>query len=207
MKRLITATLVVALGLAGCAERVAVTPGRLATLSHVSVTHAAQVAPKADYHGPENAWGAAVGGVFGALLVRGALTIPERIPAYLAQERIDVGQIARDRFSKALDADPRFAGKVVEDGGDAHFDLKVSLYGLRQDGPGFSKDYRNSMAIEARLLDNSGAVLWAYYSLVITSNDALPLATFDEYFTNPDAFRNGLGAAADLASRKLLAKM
>jgi hypothetical protein len=192
-----------ALGLIGCGG-VSIAPDRIASMKSVSVAPAVKVPTEALYHGPEQAWGGAVGGVVGALIAQGAVKAPAQIKTYLANENIDVGAIVRTQFLKALHADSRFADKL-RDSGDDRFELEVYLYGLVSNGP-FSAQYRPWLGVQARLVDSSGKILWQDRDHVFL-NEAVPLAPYLAYFERPETFRVGFAAAAETIIAMLLKRM
>jgi hypothetical protein len=193
----------VGLWLVGCGG-VSITPDRINAIRAVSVAPEVMVASAAMYHGPEGAWGTALGGAIGALIAQGAVDAPTQIRSYLAQENIDVGAIVRTQFLKALQADPRFGAKL-SGGADARFELEVFLYGLVSSGP-FSAQFRPWLGVQAKLVEPSGNVLWQDRDHVFL-NDEVPLAPYRAYFENPATFRTGFAVAADVIIRTLLKRM
>lgn len=194
---------IVALGLVGCGG-VTITPERVNAITAVRVAPDVKVPTTAMYHGPEGAWGVAVGGILGALIAQGAADAPTQIKTYLAQENIDLGAIVRTQFLKGLQADPRFGAKL-SDRADAKFELEVFLYGLVSNGP-FSAQFRPWLGIQARLVEASGHIVWQDKDHVFL-NDEVPLAPYRAYFDSPATFRVGFAAAADVIIRTLLKRM
>jgi hypothetical protein len=201
--RAIVLALTAAIAVAGCGS-VSITPQRIDSIRSVSVAPEVKLPAAASYHGPEGAWGAALGGAVGALIAQGAVKAPAQITAYLSQENIDVGAIVRTQFLKGLQADPRFGSKLGESG-DAHFELEVFLYGLVSNGP-FSGQFRPWLGIQAKLVEPSGKTIWHDKDHVFL-NDAFPLAPYRAYFDDPATFRVGFAAAADAVTQMLLKKM
>lgn len=189
--------------LGGCGG-VSITPDRLATLKTVMVARTVNVTPEVMYHGPEQAWGPAVGGALGFLISQGAVGAREQITRYLGREQIDVGEIARAQFVKGLQADPRFAARLADEA-ETRFELEVYIKGLASSGP-FSTQYRPWLGIQAKLIDASGAVLWQDRDHVFV-NDAVPLAPYKAYFETPTTFRTGFAAAADVITQSFLKRM
>lgn len=201
--RTLSAVLVVIVLLSGCGS-VSITPERLATVKNVTVASGVKMPPQAMYHGPQTAWGPAVGGALGAFIAHGVREAPHQITTYLAKEQIDVGAIARGQFVKGLQADPRFASRLTDEA-DARFELEVYLYGLASNGP-FSRQFRPWLGMQVRLIDASGEVLWQDRDHVFLNN-AVPLAPYEAYFEDPATFRAGFAAAADVITQTLLKRM
>jgi hypothetical protein len=188
----------------GCGT-VSITPDRLAAIKSVSVARTVTVPEQPHYHGPVAAWGQyAEGSTLYALFSRGALEARDQIKAYVAQEQIDVGAIARAEFLNGLRRDPRFASRIVDDA-DTRFELEVFIYGLASNGP-FSTQFRTWLGLQARLVEPSGQILWQQRDAVFL-NDAVPLAPYPAYFEDPATFRTGFAAAATVITQTLLKRM
>ncbi len=205
MSRFATSVLLIAaLFTAGCGG-VPIKPDAIASLKSVSVSPNVVIAPKAAYNGPEQAWGAALGGLIGGLIAQGAVTAPDQIAAYLQQNNVNVGDIARQEFIKALQADPRFGPKLA-DNGECHFELEVYLWGLDQHGS-FSLEYLAWLGVRAKLVDASGQVLWQDKDYVTRWTEGIPAATYDAYFIDPATFRDGFTTSARIIAAGLLRKI
>jgi len=200
----------------------------MGSIKSVSVSERVAISREVSYEGPEeftaNVLGAALGQHFGSaavknapatgtvlgvslgvLVARGFVTPRAQIKAYLAEENIDVAQIARIEFLNGLRADPRFATRLSEKG-DAHFELEVYRYGLSQRST-FSSEYGVWLGIRAKLINPSGTVIWQDRTSVSGRDDAAPAVPYPAYFDDPATFRDSLATAARFLTQKMLRKM
>ncbi len=127
--------------------------------------------------------------------------MPDRIKSYLEQQHIDVRQIVRTEFRSGLNADPRFANRVV-DNGAAHFELNVYIYGLFEAGI-FHSGYKIWLGIQSTLVDSSGNTLWQDKNWVGLDSD-IPAHDFEDYFSDPAIFTETLKTGSDEITQRLL---
>lgn len=85
----------------GCASTVKIDPATKSSLNDgIAINPTLQLAQKPYYHGPEHLWGAALGGVAGAIIASNGVDEPTKIQNYLAAQKIDVASLVLDEFKR-----------------------------------------------------------------------------------------------------------
>ena len=163
------------------------------------------------YYGNEQGISTAVGGAIGGAVgaVAGSLIIknedePSKIKNYLSNQKIDIGTVVSSEFERQLLETPRFSGKLKE-GAKTQFQLEVKRYGLIVKP--YSFEYKPSLGINAKLIDESGTVIWEDSEFISGLNGNTPSYIYDDYFKSPEAFKTAFTIAAKEVVRLLIEEM
>jgi hypothetical protein len=189
--------------LAGCASTARLRE-TIQSSTFVSVDHAVAIPSTVVFNGPGVFWAGVLGGALGRAIERRQSSVPEQIKAYLQKENINVQEILRETFLRALNNDPRFSGRIAENS-SVRFELEIYMYGLEQDDIMYSPNYRPILGVRAKLVNADGDVLWRDREWVnVGRPENIPAVPFNAYFDTPDTFRTSFSAASDAIVRAMM---
>jgi len=198
------ALLLVLLISAGCTTQPTLSPSDAAQIQIIRITPNLGVPSRPTYEGPEQAWGQALGGIIGGMIVESASDKPMYIRALMDAKNIDMQAILRDAVTHEAQAHP-FLGRRLGEQGETMLDLKIENYGI-QHKFGFSGEYGINMAVEAQLRGPGYKVLWKDKAVVMP-DFGLKTNTFEEFVQSDDALRERLKEATQAAVAEVLGSM
>jgi hypothetical protein len=117
---------------------------------------------------------------------------PERIAAFVQQEKIDIAAIVKEAFEKQLNAKPEFL-ETYKAFGPSEFKLRV-VYGIAS--VPFSEGYRPYLSIRARLVDLSGNVKWEFREYMGKNGKANAIP-YPDFFKSDKVFQEEFEVVAE----------
>jgi len=203
MKSIQAACALVILVLAyGCATTQPIADGERRTIRKVTVDKNVVIPEQPVVIGPSASTGSLL---FGPLAIAAAMTgnaDSVALKEFMDKNKIDIREIVHREFVGNLAAG-RVA--VVDEGGDANFELTVESYGL---GPAFNlspvnKPLRPSLRLQGKLSSADGKLLWQNVDYITNLSD-MPAHTMDKYLADPALTRDAFKTAAQLTIDSLL---
>ena len=150
------------------------------------------------------------GGFWGGPLVMAVMMNTEnpdvvQFKRHVELNRIDIGEIVRQEFIAQLKATNAFPA-VVDEGGNAAFDLVIEQYGL---GQGFSMSPTNAplrptLRMIAKLSTPDGKVVWQNAHTLTALSSEIPSYVVDEYYKTPGKFEEAFKKAGEIVAKELL---
>jgi hypothetical protein len=184
----------------GCARHVAFAPGKTPVRS-AAISRDVETPGRFMFLGSGSGLatftGMLVGGVGGGIAAANAMSGPARENA--RQGGVDIKEIVTEAF--AAEASVGSPVKVVPAGQSS------ALFKLRVINHGFVLNHERMeplMLLQARLEDELGRVVWRAQQQVMAPAQAVPTYDEQELLHSPSLLREGLAAAAQIASKGLI---
>ena len=177
--------------LGACASTTELTKENESKINAIGINNKVKIPEKAFYHGPGKAVGAMFGAV-GAIIAEATDSNDELIVEYMKKNDINIDDIVLEEFTKQIKLNNKLAGKLTSDeiaAPDANLVLEVRIYGIAQTH-GFSSEYRPTLGVAAKLVSNSGEILWEEYEFVTALNDETSGIPFEDYFKDPAVMKD-----------------
>lgn len=142
-----------------------------------------------------------------ALAAMASSTNPDAVQfkKFLDDNKIDLKEIVRQEFVARLSSTRTFPA-IVDEGGDARFDLAIEDYGL---APGFSmsvdKPLRPLLLLTARLSTADGKILWQNAASIAATDSEIEARRFQDILDDPpQRSREAFSKAIQIVVHKLL---
>jgi hypothetical protein len=154
----------------------------------ITVAGPLKVAERPFYHGSGLfALGGAIGGLIASQVYKDE---PERIAAYVSQEKIDIAAIIKAEFEQQINAKPEFMA-TFKAKAPANFEMFI-LYGITSVP---FKAYRPYLSVHVKLVDPTGAIKWKNRDYVGGHGDA-PSIPYEDFYKSPEVFLSEFSVAA-----------
>lgn len=195
--------------LAGCATSpsVPLTHEVRASLKTIHVDRNVSKPKTIYWRGTAQAWGAALGGLVGALATHnGGLSDAERMVTFMDQEQIDISQIVYAQLVQQMVGLNMFQMADASQA-DATLVLSVDMYGFNKTHP-FGSNMNPLIGVTGKLVRPNHEVVWQeseYVSDLASENDQGQ--SLETYYKEPEKLRAALAKASAVAIKRVLAKL
>jgi len=194
----------------GCAHTVPITETRRSALRSVSVSQKVVLPDQMYYSGKEDVLALAAGVLGGGAVDEVTsddlrVSAKERLVTIMKEADIDMAEIARQEFERALVGSRRFE-TVAPEGGDAHFELVVLMYGLAQAGA-LASELKPLLSVSGKLVKADGTVIWQDSAYVTNVRGQTSGKSMADYLRDPEQLRRVLTQAAGLVAKELVTRL
>jgi hypothetical protein len=208
-KLFIFALVVTTFHLTGCAtsKSIQMSAENRASIKYVHIYENVSKPSVIYWRGTAQAWGAALGGVIGALATNNSgMTDAERMVKYLDKEHIDISEMVYFEATKQEAALKTFdisdANKI-----DATLSFTVDMYGFNKTHP-FGSNMNPLIRVTGKLVRPDNQIVWQdseFVSDLASENDQGQ--SLDTYQNEPEKLRAALAKASEIAVKRVLAKL
>ena len=208
-KQFIFSIIITTFLLAGCAtpHSVHLSAANRASIKGVHIDKNVSKPDVIFWRGTAQAWGAALGGVIGALATADAgMTDAERMVKFMDKEHIDISEIVYSEVTKQVAVLKTFdisdANRI-----DATLIFSVDMYGFNKTHP-FGSNMNPLIRITGKLIKPNNEIVWQeseFVSDLASANDQGQ--SLDTYQNEPEKLRAALAKASEVAVKRVVAKL